>query len=129
MKKEILKEIKTLAAKLPISYDEGKKYFVKEIKDLRQKEIRNETINTDGNFKPLMSSDETEKVIVKGETLYKINHYRRLKKAYESDGIPGIKKYIKWVSQNNQYLNNKYRNQMVINLVDAKVKASITEFL
>jgi len=128
MKKEILKELRTLAKKLPDSYDEGNRHFVKEIKDIRSKEIKNSQFQMYENGN-LISSDQTEKVIVKGETLYKINHYRRLKSAYQKEDIPGIKKYIKWVSKNNEYLNAKYRNQMIINLVDAKVKASITEFL
>ena len=72
-------------------------------------------------------SKESEYVIVKGEALFKVNHERRLKRAYERDGVQGIKNYYKWVDSNNKRLNAKYEQKIVMHLVDAKLKASISE--
>jgi hypothetical protein len=124
MKKQLTKEIRTLAAKLPDSYVEGVKYRTQEIQDLRQREVKNSMF---GQSIEQSISKENETIIVKGTTLFKVNHERRIKRAYLRDGIPGIKSYIKWVDANNKLLNAKYRNSIVLNLVNEKVKASISE--
>jgi hypothetical protein len=124
MKKKLTKEIRTLAAKLPDSYVEGVKYRTQEIQDLRQREVKNSMF---GQSIEQSISKENETIIVKGTTLFKVNHERRIKRAYLRDGIPGIKAYIKWVDANNKLLNAKYRNSIVLNLVNEKLKASISE--
>lgn len=124
MKKQLTKEIRTLAAKLPDSYVEGTKYQQKEIKDLRQREVKNSMFG--GSIEQTIST-ENETIIVKGSTLYKVNHERRIKRSYQREGIKGIKEYIKWVDSNNKLLNAKYKNAIVLNLVNEKVKASISE--
>lgn len=124
MKKQLTKEIRTLSAKLPDSYVEGTKYQQKEIKDLRQREVKNSMF---GSAIEQTISTENETIIVKGSTLYKVNHERRIKRAYIREGIKGIKEYIKWVDSNNKLLNAKYQNAIVLNLVNEKVKASISE--
>lgn len=122
MKKELVKEIRNIAKKLPISYIEGQKYSKKEIVDLR--ESKN---NMFGQTVEQSISKESEFIIVKGETLFPVNHERRLKRAYEREGVQGIKNYYKWVDSNNKRLNAKYDQQIIMHLVDAKLKASISE--
>jgi hypothetical protein len=124
MKKNIVKEIRKIAKKLPLSYIEGQKYSKKEIIDLRERESKNSMF---GQTIEQSISKESEYVIVKGETLFKVNHERRLKRAYEREGVQGIKDYYKWVDSNNKRLNAKYEQKIVMHLVDAKLKASISE--
>lgn len=124
MKKELVKEIRNIAKKLPISYIEGQKYSKKEIVDLRERESKN---NMFGQTVEQSISKESEFIIVKGETLFPVNHERRLKRAYEREGVQGIKNYYKWVDSNNKRLNAKYDQQIIMHLVDAKLKASISE--
>ena len=124
MKKELVKEIRNIAKKLPLSYVEGQKYSKKEIIDLRERESKNSMF---GQSVEQSISKESEYVIVKGEALFKVNHERRLKRAYERDGVQGIKNYYKWVDSNNKRLNAKYEQKIVMHLVDAKLKASISE--
>ena len=124
MKKELVKEIRNIAKKLPLSYIEGQKYSKKEIIDLRERESKNSMF---GQSVEQSISKESEYVIVKGEALFKVNHERRLKRAYERDGVQGIKNYYKWVDSNNKRLNAKYEQKIVMHLVDAKLKASISE--
>lgn len=124
MKKNIVKEIRKIAKKLPLSYIEGQKYSKKEIIDLRERESKN---NMFGQTVEQSISKESEYVIVKGEALFKVNHERRLKRAYERNGTQGIKDYYKWVDSNNKRLNAKYKQKIVMHLVDAKLKASISE--
>ena len=124
MKKELVKEIRNIAKKLPLSYIEGQKYSKKEIVDLRERESKN---NMFGQTVEQSISKESEYVIVKGEALFKVNHERRLKRAYEREGVQGIKNYYKWVDSNNKRLNAKYEQKIVMHLVDAKLKASISE--
>lgn len=124
MKKELVKEIRNIAKKLPISYIEGQKYSKKEIVDLRERESKN---NMFGQTVEQSISKESEFIIVKGDTLFPVNHERRLKRAYEREGVQGIKNYYKWVDSNNKRLNAKYDQQIIMHLVDAKLKASISE--
>ena len=124
MKKQLTKEIKALAAKLPDSYVDGTKYRTQEIKDLRSREVKNSMF---GQTIEQSISTENETFIVKGTTLYKVNHERRIKRAYQRENIKGIKDYIKWVDSNNKLLNAKYKNTIVLNLVNERVKASISE--
>lgn len=124
MKKELVKEIRNIAKKLPLSYVEGQKYSKKEIIDLRERESKNSMF---GQSVEQSISKESEYIIVKGETLFPINHERRLKRAYEREGVQGIKNYYKWVDSNNKRLNAKYEQKIVMHLVDAKLKASISE--
>jgi len=124
MKKELVKEIRNIAKKLPLSYIEGQKYSKKEIIDLRERESKN---NMFGQSVEQSISKESEYIIVKGETLFPVNHERRLKRAYEREGVQGIKNYYKWVDSNNKRLNAKYEQKIVMHLVDAKLKASISE--
>jgi len=124
MKKNIVIEIRKIAKKLPLSYIEGQKYSKKEIIDLRERESKN---NMFGQTVEQSISKESEYVIVKGEALFKVNHERRLKRAYEREGVQGIKDYYKWVDSNNKRLNAKYEQKLVMHLVDAKLKASISE--
>ncbi len=124
MKKELVKEIRNIAKKLPLSYVEGQKYSKKEIIDLRERESKNSMF---GQSVEQSISKESEYIIVKGETLFPVNHERRLKRAYEREGLQGIKNYYKWVDSNNKRLNAKYEQKIVMHLVDAKLKASISE--
>jgi len=124
MKKNIVKEIRKIAKKLPLSYIEGQKYSKKEIIDLRERESKN---NMFGQTVEQSISKESEFIIVKGERLFPVNHERRLKRAYEREGVQGIKDYYKWVDSNNKRLNAKYEQKIVMHLVDAKLKASISE--
>lgn len=124
MKKQLTKEITTLAAKLPTSYVEGTKYQQKEVKDIKGRESKN---NMFGQTIEQSITSENETITVKGTTLYKVNHSRRIKRAYQREGIEGIKAYIRWVDKNNKLLNAKFRNGIVLNLVNEKVKASISE--
>ena len=124
MKKELVKEIRNIAKKLPLSYVEGQKYSKKEIIDLRERESKNSMF---GQSVEQSISKESEYIIVKGETLFPVNHERRLKRAYEREGVQGIKNYYKWVDINNKRLNAKYEQKIVMHLVDAKLKASISE--
>ena len=124
MKKELLKEIRNIAKKLPLSYIEGQKYSKKEIIDLRERESKNSMF---GQSVEQSISKESEYIIVKGETLFPVNHERRLNRAYEREGVQGIKNYYKWVDSNNKRLNAKYEQKIVMHLVDAKLKASISE--
>ena len=124
MKKELVKEIRNIAKKLPLSYVEGQKYSKKEIIDLRERESKNSMF---GQSVEQSISKESEYIMVKGEALFKVNHERRLKRAYERNGTQGIKDYYKWVDSNNKRLNAKYEQKIVMHLVDAKLKASISE--
>lgn len=124
MKKDLVKEIRNIAKKLPLSYIEGQKYSKKEIIDLRERESKNSMF---GQSVEQSISKESEYIIVKGETLFPVNHERRLKRAYEREGLQGIKNYYKWVDSNNKRLNAKYEQKIVMHLVDAKLKASISE--
>ena len=124
MKKELVKEIRNIAKKLPLSYVEGQKYSKKEIIDLRERESKNSMF---GQSVEHSISKESEFIIVKGETLFPVNHERRLKRAYERNGTQGIKDYYKWVDSNNKRLNAKFEQKIVMHLVDAKLKASISE--
>jgi hypothetical protein len=124
MKKNLVIEIRKIAKKLPLSYIEGQKYSKKEIIDLRERESKN---NMFGQSVEQSISKESEFIIVKGETLFPVNHERRLKRAYEREGVQGIKDYYKWVDSNNKRLNAKYEQKIVMHLVDAKLKASISE--
>ena len=124
MKKDLVKEIRNIAKKLPLSYVEGQKYSKKEIIDLRERESKNSMF---GQSVEQSISKESEYIIVKGETLFPVNHERRLKRAYEREGLQGIKNYYKWVDSNNKRLNAKYEQKIVMHLVDAKLKASISE--
>jgi len=124
MKKNLVIEIRKIAKKLPLSYIEGQKYSKKEIIDLRERESKN---NMFGQSIEQSISKESEFIIVKGETLFPVNHERRLKRAYEREGVQGIKDYYKLVDSNNKRLNAKYEQKIVMHLVDAKLKASISE--
>lgn len=124
MKKELVKEIRNIAKKLPLSYIEVQKYSKKEIIDLRERESKNSMF---GQSVEQSISKESEYIIVKGEALFPVNHERRLKRAYEREGVQGIKNYYKWVDSNNKRLNAKYEQKIVMHLVDAKLKASISE--
>ena len=78
MKKELVKEIRNIAKKLPLSYIEGQKYSKKEIIDLRERESKNSMF---GQSVEQSISKESEYIMVKGEALFKVNHERRLKRA------------------------------------------------
>lgn len=124
MKKELVKEIRKLAAKLPLSYIEVQKYSKHEIKDLKEREAKN---NTFGQTIEQSISQAPEYIMVKGESLMRVNHENRLKRAYQRNGVQGIRDYYKWVDSNNKRLNAKYETKLVMQLVDAKLKASISE--
>lgn len=124
MKKNLVIEIRKIAKKLPVSYIEGQKYSRKEVLDLKGREAKNNTL---GQAFEQSISQESDFIIVKGETLFPVNHERRLKRAYERNGTQGIKDYYKWVDSNNRRLNIKYDQKIIMHLVDAKLKASISE--
>ena len=124
MKKELVQEIRKIAAKLPLSYYETTKYSKKEIIDLKQREAKNSAF---GQTMEQSISEAPEYIIVKGESLMIVNHENRLKRAYQRNGVQGIRDYYKWVDRNNKRLNAKYETKLVMHLVDAKLKASISE--
>lgn len=126
MKKKYYKALENIAKKLPASYEKGKVYTKQEIKDLRGKEAKNSTVF---DAPTLMVEREPEYIIVKNVKLYKVNHYRRLKRAYQTHGIPGINNYFRWVDQNNKKLNAEYEMLLATRTVSYITLKSINEFM
>ncbi len=87
MNKKVLNKLRDIAARLPLTYVKGKKYMLHDIKDIRGKEIKNsQFFETTTNIENLIS-EAPEYITIKKDTLYKVNHYRRIKKS-----IPGKRK-------------------------------------
>lgn len=130
MNKKILKSIRTAAAKIPVTYVKGTGYEIREIKDLRGKEVKNTQFFTGTNPENgILIETAPETIIIKNTVLYKVNHYRRLKKAFEANGKDGVKQYLRWVDQNNKLLNSEYEVKMITKFMTEKIKAQITEIL
>lgn len=84
--KNIAKEIKELAAKLPTSYYEAPAQsgvLGKELLKLDVKEFQGQPI------------DPKKFYTVKEDFLFPVNHNRQLRKAFELDGKNGIVEYVK----------------------------------
>jgi len=130
MNKQTLKRLKSFAEMLPPSWYEGKYYDKRDVKDLRGKEIKNTQVFTGTNeFDGIMLESSAEQIKVKGNTLYPINHKRRIKEAYIKSGRQGVIDYFKWVDTNNAAFNMKYDMKLISNILTEKVKASISEFM
>lgn len=108
--KKVKKELRRIAKSLPDTYDIAYKY-----RYLSDPKTIGSFMPTPFNIVPIiqdpviMNDDrltmkETAKVFVK------INHKKRLAKAYLEEGLPGIEKYKKWVNKNNKWLNKKFGN-------------------
>lgn len=128
MNKQILKKLRDIANRLPLTYEKGNKYTKGEIKDLRGKEIKNTQFFQPGEGLIMMETKPIP-IIKKNQTLYPVNHYRRLKKAYEKDGANGVKEYYKWVDQNNKKLNAEFETKLVTDVVANITKERIKEFM
>jgi hypothetical protein len=49
----------------------------------------------------------------KRKIIVKIDHYKKLKKAYSKDGIKGIQDYIIWLNQHNINMNKKFKEMQL----------------
>lgn len=102
MKKRQLKAIRTLCKILPESYTE-----VSEGQYKFGYEMLREDIPIPEMFQKHFDPDRMYPVRV--NKLVKINHYRKIKKAYKSNGQQGIMDYMKWLDAHNAQLANKYQ--------------------
>lgn len=126
MNKKTLIKIRELSAKIPVTYVKGMKEQLQVIQDLRGKELKNSQFFEVGQ---IHVETAPEIIKVKNETLYKVNHYRRMKKAYQLGGVPAMQKYIRWVGENNRKLNTEYETKLVTDLVSFINKKTIQPFL
>jgi hypothetical protein len=129
MNKQTLKRLKSFADMLPPSWYEGKYYQSRDMKDLRAKEIKNTAVSLENLSSDLMISGSDKPITIKGNTLYPVNHKRRIKEAYIKSGAQGVIDYFKWVDTNNAAINMKYDMKLISNILTEKVKASISEFM
>lgn len=129
MNKKVLNKLRDIAKKLPLTYVKGKKYMLHDIKDIRGKEIKNsQFFETTTNIEDLIS-EAPEYITIKKDTLYKVNHYRRIKKAFQEKGKEGVHEYFRWVDQNNKRLNSEYETKLVTEVVSTILKERINEFM
>lgn len=115
--------LKNLANRLPQTYREGKAYSFECIKNLREREIRN---NVFGQGFSIETENSDEKHLMSHTKLYPINHLKKLKRAYIDSGFPGVEKYILWVNENNRMLNEKYSMAMDMFQLTSVMKEKIT---
>lgn len=126
--KQIMNFLKKLEAKLPISMYEAAY--------IQQKVEHN---NTGHEFKhsfeivptcnPVIVSDETRIYTENADALRKINHGRRLRKAFIDNGYQGVRDYMKWVDQNNDMLNKKYGMKVMMELTNKLIQINVQTIL
>lgn len=102
MKKRQLKAIRTLSKILPESYTE-----VSEGQNKFGYELLREKISVPREFQKYFDPDRLYPIKV--NKLVKINHYRKIKKSYKSNGQQGIMDYMKWLDAHNAQLAKKYQ--------------------
>lgn len=129
MNKKVLQKLRDIAARLPLSYVKGKKYMLHNIKDMRAKEIKNSQFFSSETSIENLISEAPEYITIKKDTLYKVNHYRRIKKAFQERGKEGVHEYFRWVDQNNKRLNSEYETKLVTEVVATILKEKINEFM
>lgn len=99
MKKKTVKALSRLAQILPPAYlvrDHTEGVTLRDIYEIREKEGE----DTDDLPDPSVLEYGYDTIYrVKSEGLDKINHLRRLKKAWKDEGTKGVQTYILWVDQ------------------------------
>lgn len=97
-----------ISKELPDTYQKGKAKFVDFITDTQDHEIMN---NTHGQELTIV---KREKALFTKTVFVKVNHYKKLKKAFKKDGIKGVEDYIKWVMYNNRKLNAEHKMKLTM---------------
>jgi hypothetical protein len=128
MDKIPIKFLKELASKMPKSYSEAYYLKAKIHYDNRGNEFKN-SFDLIPQCSPQIVSDRKEIYYEKDQKLFPINHFRRLKKAYQFDGYEGVKKYMAWVDSNNKYLNEKYKLKLVFHVAKTVISNKINHIL
>lgn len=99
--KQVRKIIRQYASMLPESAYKGSEKFFQEVEDLSAREMIN---NAHGQELTILSGVK-DKVLMETDRYYPVNHFRRLKKAYEAEGWPGVYRYAQKVDKDNKRLN------------------------
>lgn len=107
LKKELL-EISNL---IPDTYLESKSYYVDYLEDNFDNEIMN---NNHGQGFEIV---KRETAVFSKKVYHKVNHFKRLKKAFKKNGVKGIEDYINWVGYNNKKMNAEH--QMKLSMITA----------
>lgn len=126
--KSVSKLLNTISENLPNHYYPGNRTKVDYIVDISGKELKNSTI-----FEPEaridISSNGLKPVYSKDTTFFKSNHKRRIRDIWNKEGKRGVYNYFLKVGRENKITMKIINNKMVTELVNYKVKSSITEIL
>lgn len=126
--KSVDKLLNTIAANLPNHYYSGNRTKVEYMVDLRAKELKNSTV-FEAESRIDISSNKLTPILSKDSTFFKSNHKRRLRDIWNKEGKRGVYNYFLKVGRDNKITMDVINNKMVTELVNYKVKASISTIL
>ena len=109
------KQVKLLVTQLPVSYE-----IIVKGQRIRPHEVLrkiDEGITPPPGFNLSSDTDEKKKWYrYRKQDIVMINHYKRIKKAYNKRGEQGVVEYLKWLKQNN------IRVAKIISQIDSNIK-------
>jgi hypothetical protein len=118
MSKSINKQLHQLAKKLPNTFTIVSFKTKVEI-PTHKLSIYRSTFDIVPSAEPIDCND-TAQIDVTDWRLHPVNHERRLRNAYDQEGLPGINKYVKWVSTQNELINTMTVNGIVMDITLSK---------
>lgn len=119
MKKSRSKALKKLAELLPDAYynrDHTETGTLAEIYRFRDEN------NLSFDLPTLTEENADQITSIKSPNLEKINHHKRLKKAYTEKGTEGVQQYLVWLDGHNKRFAKRYKDLNVERLPDGLLK-------
>lgn len=113
------KVLKEIAKNLPDTYYKYNQKFIGNAISNDHNRIMN---NTHGQGLEIVRH---EKVMYQRKAMKKINHLKRLKKAFLKGGWQGVVDYFDWVNANNKRINQEYKMTVEMKTIEEILKAKI----
>ena len=70
-----------------------------------------------GSVNPTILNDSINVIKIPKQRMFPVKHIRRLRKAYQERGIPGVEDYVKWVYAQNKMIIDSAEQMLAMRLV------------
>lgn len=121
---EVRKQLKEILKDLPKTARRAREYRNIKPFDNTANEIKNATHGE----APIIVRESRKRIKVYDEVYVKVNHKKKLKKAFIKSGWSGVMKYVKWVKDNNENIVNTAAIELSMVTISEIMKHKIKPF-
>lgn len=114
--KQIEKQIIELAKMLPKTATLYDSFQFQELPNKDLQHIRAKSFFDNDN--PIVLTEKRKVVKVETKRYWNVNHVRRLRKTFETNGVEGVKSYIDWVKLNNKDIMSIREQTIAMSIIE-----------